>query len=530
MEVQQTKSSALREWLLVVAAFMVITAVFSFQILATGLDLIPGDTGDARFNHYLLEHSFLWLKGSPFHTDLFSPPIFFPSKNTLGFSDLAVGGAIPYWILRACGVNFGAAFPLWILISHVLNATAAFYLLRRILHFGTLESWIASAFFAFAAPRFAQLCHAQLIPQYWIILSITGLALFANGKRPKIGAFLFGFGWAAQLYCGFYHFWFYSFGLLTFFGLWLMHAANRSQALAYFKNQRKEVIIAAAAAATSVPAILLYASVRSQVGKRTWNEVTVMLPRVGSWLYTGSSFPFDIPLPMAQEHVLSLGILTPLLAIVGLWISRKRPLYRIIGILITVLFFGSLMIGKWSLWYLVYKLIPGASAVRAVTRISLFLLIPLSIGIALSLRWVAQHCPPRFATYAVVLLGALLIGEQLERALKTERYYSWSSKTQDIQAIANMLDPKACFYAAYSQPADPKKPLWETQLDAVWAGLIAGVPTVNGYSGNYPANWDLLINSYSDAQQRDDLIKRTIAWSSSNHLATPCRFIELPQL
>src|SRR5205823_11426350 len=38
-------------------------------------------------------------------------------------------------------------------------------------------------------------------------------------------------------------------------------------------------------------------------------------------------------------------------------------------------------------------------------------------------------------------------------------------------------------------PLAPGRPFWQSQLVAMWAGLRANVPVVNGYSGRYPPGY-----------------------------------------
>lgn len=57
---------------------------------------VPGDMGDGRFNNYILEHFFLWLKGTVPASSYWNAPFFYPYQNVTGFSDNLLGAAPIY--------------------------------------------------------------------------------------------------------------------------------------------------------------------------------------------------------------------------------------------------------------------------------------------------------------------------------------------------------------------------------------------------------------------------------------------------
>ena len=50
-------------------------------MIASGFRRIQTDLSDSRFNHYLLEHGYRWVRREPLHLDFWSPPFFYPAKN-----------------------------------------------------------------------------------------------------------------------------------------------------------------------------------------------------------------------------------------------------------------------------------------------------------------------------------------------------------------------------------------------------------------------------------------------------------------
>ena len=65
--------------------------------------------------------------------------------------------------------------------------------------------------------------------------------------------------------------------------------------------------------------------------------------------------------------------------------------------------------------------------------------------------------------------------------------------------------PRGCAVFVHT-PAAQGFPAWRSQIDALWATDAAGVPTLNGYSGNSPPGWrleDCLVRGPADRARLD---------------------------
>jgi hypothetical protein len=65
-------------------------------MVASGLRRVQAASHDGRLVHYLLEHSWLWLRGAPAHRDFWSPPFYYPARGVAAYSDALVAAAPPY--------------------------------------------------------------------------------------------------------------------------------------------------------------------------------------------------------------------------------------------------------------------------------------------------------------------------------------------------------------------------------------------------------------------------------------------------
>ena len=201
-----------------------------------------------------------------------------------------------------------------------------------------------------------------------------------------------------------------------------------------------------------------------------------------SWLF-GRAAGWSAMHGMTMEHELRLGLgfVTPALAVAGLWRRRMRAEVAIVSIVGAALWLlATEYVPDFSVWRAVYEVVPGARAIRAVSRIVLVVLLPLSLGLALAVselwrsRWRWAAIPP------VVLCGA-------EQARRIPSYDAEAVHAQ-VEAVSARVgaDCQAFLYT----PIESDEPPWMIHLNAMWAGLERGIPTLNGYTGQTPPDWD----------------------------------------
>jgi hypothetical protein len=95
------------------------------------------------------------------------------------------------------------------------------------------------------------------------------------------------------------------------------------------------------------------------------------------------------------------------------------------------------------------------------------------------------------ATIAATLL-ALAIAEQLPiRPLPSFEIASWRER---VARLRDRMTARTPVYVDLS----PDRPYWDSQTAAMWAGLEANVPVINGYSGRYPPDYPDWTRSMTD--------------------------------
>lgn len=485
------------------------TLAFFHPTILSGFDLMQADPGDTRFNNYMLEHGFRWISGNPSHSSFWDLPIFYPAKNTAAYSDILLGAAPPYWLFRAIGLLPDTAFQMWMIAMGILNFSVAYLTMRKAVGLSALASAGGAYLFAFAALRANQMSHQQLLPQFFSMLAVYCLIRIVRNERfgeaggpwetPGLIA-LFLASVVFQLYAGFYLGYFLCLGLSTWVATALLFREGRATIVAI--GQRHAVAIALAFAVSLVPLSWMgyhYFQCKKHVGARHWSEVRDMVPRGESWLNMGPhsrlygwtrkyvSFSW---VPMEGEHRLGLGLLTLALTAIGLF-RMARGTWGLIA-LIAALVLGLVAFRYlWSImpWWIVFKIVPGAEAIRAVTRISLLLLIAFGFGLAFFLDSIRNR---------KIALG-LLVLVCLEQAVTTPSYDKQVIRSE-VARLASQIpaDSKGFYYTPCFIPNGTARG-WDqwpfkSHIDAMWAGLVAEVPTVNGYSGNMPPGWSKLEN------------------------------------
>ena len=162
-----------------------------------------------------------------------------------------------------------------------------------------------------------------------------------------------------------------------------------------------------------------------------------------------------------------------------------------------------------TLWKHVYDHVPAGAAVRAVARVGLLLLIPAAIGMAAAIEALAGR--RRFAIAALLASACVL-----EQWVETPSY-ARGPKRADVAAIVARVDPRSS--AFYFSPRHSPIDAHENHLDAMWASLATGIPTINGYSGGSPRDWEPLKEiNLRDDRDRDRLGAALLRWAEAHGL------------
>lgn len=495
--------------------------VACWPMFSSGFKLMEVDPADSRHLNYVLEHGYRWLAG---RAELFNPGFFYPDQNVSAYTELLLGVLPFYAAWRLVGLEPDTAFQAWMVTVAAVNYLAAWLLFRRALAFGPLAAAAGAFLFSFGSSRVAQINHQHLLPHFLTVFAVHALArLFQpTCARPRLWLGVFFSSVVLQLYAGLYLGWFLCFGLLVLGGWALALPQTRTPLLALVRARWWELALGAVGSALClVPLLSPYLAAARAVGVRRFADAWQMVPQVQSWFYLGPNSwlygwlaQLDVfsRLPMEGEHRLGLGLATTAVLVAVLVRERRRPWVRALGL--TTLFIvlcATLYRGRMSPWQLVMAAVPGASALRAVARIALLLLIPAGFALATFVEQALAKAGWR--RWLALGVAALCVLEQGQRVGSFDK----AEQRADVAQLVAAIDP-AC-PAFFSAPVHGYAYDEKTQLDAMWAQLQTGIPTVNGYSSNFPRGWELFAHTMTDeAAQRPALEAKLSRWVLSRGL------------
>lgn len=524
-------------------------AVFHARQFMSGWTEMIGNLGDARFCTFVAEHLYAVFQG---RASFFSPAYFFPIQGTLAYSDALVLHALPFSLLRLSGLGDMPAFTATIVILNAVTYLCAALFFRRGLRFSATASALGAALFVFNNPRRIQIGHPQLQPlcllvlALWCFLNLLRELSSSRAPNPKTIAWqssalagLIGL----QCWTAFYPAWFFIlfavFLLLSFAAL----LPQRKTLFSHVWKVRKCFIWPGLVAGlTMVPFLRAYLPVARGMGWRGFGEIKLYSPTFISYLDLGSDnflwhrFQTDFIQPrlsaVAPESTAGLGIvmLSAWLAVVLLIVLRRehrlpvagpsdegRFITTFVGALCLAAFvfaLFSLKTADLSLWRVIYEVVPGARAIRCTGRsITVIAIGPaaavaLLVHAALSGGWTSRG--RRIFAPLALAIGLFGLAEQAGRG----ETFPLADHEPAVQNLTSKISPTCTAFYALNRGSSAR---WPTalQIDAMFAALRTGVPTVNGYSGQFPQGWDL------NDETEDKSLPALERWRAQNAITQP---------
>lgn len=173
-------------------------------------DKLIGETNDSRLNNLLVEHWYHVFCGQ----ESFSVVnIFYPMPNTVAFTDMLVGFAIPYSILRAFGMNMFLANKIVLILFHVFGSYSFYYLLNKKFKISSLWALLGVVIFSYSSAYYIRIGHTQLIAisliPLFIIMLYSFFEYFSNKKKRIIYGFLTVTSYVFIMYTSWYTAFFY---------------------------------------------------------------------------------------------------------------------------------------------------------------------------------------------------------------------------------------------------------------------------------------------------------------------------------
>jgi len=488
-------------------------------VFFTGFGVVSRGRGDPRLVNYTLEHGFRWLIRHPVHLSFWDPPIFFPYPNVSAFTDVLLGSGLLYWPWRLLGCQPDISFLLWILCIFSANFAASYWLLRSRFGFAVASSSVGAYLFTFGSIRMANIVHFQAHPQFWVLLSVIAVLFIfdinTSSVQRRICIAVLAASIVLQAYTSFYTFYFFSLILLLVILISLVRSSTRAPLLEMVQRHAVTLTLTMIVALTAIsPLVFHYLEAYGIFGDYNLNMDWV--PRPYSWLLMGPGNIIYGSLQQAGGYFAHLkhatqsngvGMATLLASLTGLYFMRRRPAIVLLTLATAILLSIAMSYGGFTPWHLVRALVPGAGAIRALGRISMILLLPMSIGLSAAI----QRLGTRWLGIPAVLLVAVCVAEQVH-------HVSWidmGHERSHAQAVSKRV-PSRCkaFFLVCVGPCQCKN----VHDDAMWTQLLSNVPTVNGRYGHYPPGYKLRRKDLENFPDKQTIETALTKWSSLHNL------------
>jgi hypothetical protein len=156
------------------------------------------------------------------------------------------------------------------------------------------------------------------------------------------------------------------------------------------------------------------------------------------------------------------------------------------GITAAVMWLASLKFGDHSLWWLVFKLVPGGSGIRVPARLPLVLNVLVVIVAAVAIEEITSRRNKR-TRYACIMVGGIILMTEHFNVAATHQIH----RDEENAILAKVKRaPMECKSFLATNPVNGARN-GVMQLDAMLVARELNIPTVNGYSGWVPPEWQL---------------------------------------
>ena len=499
--------------------------------LSSGLDLLQTDAGDTLLNLYFLEHAYKHFTSSSFFNPdhYWSPGFFWPIQNTLAWSDHLLGQSLIYGLFRTLLDPF-QSYLSWLSITLFFNYIA---IRRACLQISPLtnSTWLSltALITSFSPAIIQQLGHPQLLSLFLIgpVLWLCHRLIQQDPERFDVSDWLLLASWLlANGFFNIYIFVYAAYGALI---CTLIHLIRRTRSkqwsLSGGSHLPRRLGIFTGCITLNLAIYIPYLKTLSTFGKRPSDEILNNLPKLTSWFYASNQWL--LPPPLTPERI-SPGWITgaeqelfpgwyvmvmlSAALITAIWKQQRRnAALNTWLVVVAAMVICSLSISQFSLWPLISKLLPGASSLRASSRVAMGIVLFAAPAIALA----AAHW--RFSQQRrwepIAALVAMVGGFSSILSIHPPSF-SLTRWQQEQKALNNAISANDCDLFWYEWENQPP---WRAHVLAMHAQLNTGVPTANGYSGHFPKeNWPF-------TQPQGD---RALGWITASK---PGRFHELKQ-
>lgn len=404
-----------RRALLALGAFVAAALIATWPLVLRPGHAIAGGPGDPMLVTVVLA----WDADRIAHgfREFWDAPWLFPHRHSLAYSEHLIGVALftapIQWLTSNPVLTYNVAY-----IGSYVLAGFGMFLLTRALWGRADAAVLAGLAFELTPYRLAQSSHLQVLMNGWMPIALLALhRYFTNGSRRWLAAFA-----AVFVLLGLSNGYYLYFFLLPVAVVVGIEMARRSPQVPRGRIALDMTAAGMAVAAAMAPIALVYYRLQRDHGfTRTIEDLPGLSARFADYFHVASgAWTWDGLLAIGTgEHELFHGFVVLAFAAIGIAgigtaTIRQRGQTRLVAtyLLIAVLALWLAMgPGPGTPYGLLFKLLPGFSALRVPARLSAILIVALAVLAGAGFAWPLARLPKRAAAVAAMIIGATMILE-----------------------------------------------------------------------------------------------------------------------
>ena len=471
-------------------------AVFTFPMLASGFDLMPGDRYNFLYYNYILEHGFLYLSKNPLHGVFWQAP--FPPFELSSAYDETLMGLVPvYSFFRLFFRPFDSYQALFFVLC-AINYFVFYWFLKQF-KFSDIASSFGAYIFAFNIFRFFKINQIEFFSQFLSVLSIIFL-IKVIGKKSSIKNHFYFLLSAVFLTLQFYtSFTLGFFSVLTgsiFVLAALLPKKSRDIVLDFFKNYNKLFIFYLLVVMLLLLPMAYYHSLTEQIisfgdlsgtfcDRLCWVRNISFLDTV---FYKNLAYLQDAEIPYAT---CSLGVFAIIGGVFGLFKFKNKKGAFIITLVIVFLI--SSANSAVYFWKIAYILLLGTEGLnKGINPLGFIALIIIALGNTVLVDYLKNKKQAIILCFVILVLTVETI-PRLNDINSSYSVYNFSKKEFQKQLDEIKLDSNCDFvkidYAPLNREKFGKKDilnkefLAQNKVDMLsfWVSVDKNIKSLNKY-------------------------------------------------
>lgn len=532
------------------AAFALCVLIFcEFVFFRNALmsDALFGDIGDGRLTTLLTEHWWRFFTGKEKFTEI---AMFYPCEEVFGYTDLFLGYGIVHSVFRLFGMDMYISYKWTLILIHIMGTISMYYLLKKTLNCSLLWSLFGTIAFCFSNNYAIRIGHTQLNAVAYLPLLLIFLVGFfqnyQNRRRRNLYSYVFVIWFVLLTYTSWYVACFTGLYCLIFLIVYLLCLkAKEVKIWAAFKpiiqmTWKDLTGCFLVMVVLYIPFLLIYLPVMLASSGYTYQECVPYLPEFADIINVSEDNFLLGPLMSRMElsrrgysgevvqgfSIILLGLFLLMFIMHNRAFSGqnqdgdnssvvfKRILIpsTFISIIVGILLVIRLSANGVSLWWFVYNFIPVGKSMRAVARFLFWLNFPMAVITAYTANWYFKNRRTVGLLISVLAVAAIFVSNIHRGGASAWWYYSQAMES--ITSVSQPPEDVESFYIIDSSNA--KEPEYVYQLDAFEIATWYDLKTINGYSGQAPADWSGIWNPCSEAYQ--DSVDRWIDAYALEHV------------